>query len=737
MGVPKKILKGECMKKVIGLLSVILAGILVVGCGDPVPVEEIKGGEIIGYQENIPVFKYHPASIQTTLTAWNSSTKTLSVTLLDPVGATYQWYKTDSFSNQGGTPIPAANAATYVVPSEDITAEGDYFYYVVTGESASNVAKISIVASATPPETIFQIGLDRVNYVRGVGGSGSFMFRTGSNADASPDADVNYIDYLFGLLGCNILRIMVQDDYLNYITNAVQSRNQGVFFHNARDNFFPVIQRANKYGGYVFANPWTAPASMKSGDTVQGGNLKSGGPNYTDYANHLRDFLIWLNDNEAPIFAIGICNEPDFGGGSNYEGMGISATVGRDWFKTVGHFTTQQVTNRINASPTTSTFQDDIIPGFGGGKETHHVLTMSGDPMGDIAGHYDAQLNDAVSNNRIELMGRHYYAAGAERYGAVVGDPRTVNWADRPNKNAGNRVYTGPFEAEALAQSPQMYAPHSVAGSIKREIWQTEHDFNYTGVSTVPPEGGVHFTWNSVFAALNDVDWCLRVAGESVFDWWYSQTFSGLVTSYQPSGFPPYTVTPRGRAFAHYARYVNETWLLRISATSGGTGFNQVFNTFNVGSTDPKISAFEDVNGKFISVVMFAPSYSPVSPTGGSIGASYGAGGVYGNDDPTRGSANVGRIAVKVPAGFKAHSATAIRSYGNGIADGQSWDTVPAGTPRYWIDEPVYLSSDGTVEVYLPGGNVISIMIRGEWESSANRQVLTGANERVRPYNVW
>jgi len=697
--------------------------------------------------------KNHPVSREFTLAGWTEAGELQTLTVVMETESSryaYQWYSNTAFSTTGGTAISGATSANY---TPVITAVGNYYYYVTVTNTVtnkvitSNIAWIKISSSVESAPTEFTIGSDRLNYVRGVGGTGSFMFRTGSNADASPDADVNYIDLLMGQLGCNILRIMVQDDYLNYIENTVQSNNKDVFFHDARANFFAVIRKVNEYGGYVFANPWTAPMSMKvtqaggttPSSTLAGGFLRQDPSNYVDYAEHLRSFLKWLNENDAPIFALGILNEPDFGGGANYEGMGMSAQVTRDWFRTVGNFTTQKVTNRNGAGVESSIFAEDIIPGYGGGKATHHVLAMSGDSYGPIAAYMDPQITNnnpsTGSNNKIELMGRHYYN-GASRYTRVAGNPphnaAPTAWFDRPQLD-----YVGPFETESLAKSPQMYAPGSKAGNIKREVWQTEHDFNFTGKSTEPPTSNVQNYWNSAFAAMHDVDWCLRVAGESVFDWWYSSSFSGLVTSYQEAGFPPYTITPRGRAFAHYARYVNETWLLPITQTKENTGTNMKFNTtsstFNAGAVDPKISAFEDVNGKFISVVMYAPSRSTANASiNGSIGNGYGTGGTFGNNNPTVGSANVGRVAVKLPDGFIASSVSALRSYGNALATGETWDNVPTGTPRYWIDEPVFLSTDGkSVEVTLPGGNIISIMIKGTWPG---REV--ASPERVRPYTV-
>jgi hypothetical protein len=737
------------------LITILVCGMLLTGC----PPEEPE--EIITSETNAKITQ-HPSSKFFTLKGWqeaDNAEKTLKVELSESGGKiSYQWYSMTT-SSSDGTLIQNATGASYV---PEISSAGNYYYNVKvtagTKELISDIATIKITdtdVADDPAPTSFAIGSTRLNYVRGVGGTGSFMFRDGTNADASPDADVRYIDLLMGEMGCNILRIMVQDDYLNYIQNDVQSRNQNVFYHDARKNFFAVIQRVNQLGGYVYANPWTAPGKFKQNGAIRGGYITDTPSNYVGYAEWLRDFLKWLNEHNAPIFALGILNEPDNGGTANYEGMGMSSSSHRDWFRTVGHFTTQQVTNPSGAGVEDSIFENDIIPGYGGGKPTHHVLTMTADNMGQPSYYNDiinSKENINPANNNFEILGRHYYQGDGARITALAGAAGTA-WENRPQTN-----YVGRFEEDALAMSPQMYAPGSKPGEIKREIWQTEHDFNYNGVSTNIPGNNVQRYWNSAFAAMNDVDWCLRVAHESVFDWWFSSSYSGLVTSYQgtpingngqtgnagATPWPPYTYTPRGRAFAHYARYVNETWLLDISRTRGDIIFNRTTTSFNAGAVDPKISAFEDTDGKFINIVMYTPNASTNTQNianasvSGSISGGFGSGGLNGTNDPTRLSANVGRIEVVLPEGFTATSASALRSYGWENATGESWDDVPIGTPRYWINEPVFLytTSDGksAVEVTLPGGNIISIQVKGSWTT------IPGGSRhfepRKRPYTV-
>jgi len=144
---------------------------------------------------------------------------------------------------------------------------------------------------------------------------------------------------------------------------------------------------------------------------------------------------------------------------------------------------------------------------------------------------------------------------------------------------------------------------------------------------------------------------------------------------------------------------------------------------------------------------MYAPNASTSTPRNASesrpITNDMGQGGFSGEDDPTWLSTNVGRIEVVLPSGFTATGATALRSYGWATIDPESqyeenrrqeWDDVPDGSPRYWIAEPVLLNTAGgkaSVEVTLPGGNIISIMVKGTWGGRDH-----ASPERVRPFNV-
>lgn len=105
------------------------------------------------------------------------------------------------------------------------------------------------------------------------------------------------MDKLFGKgdnqLGLNILRI--------YIANNKNYWSSGVA--NAK--------RAKQYGAFVFASPWSPPASWKSNNsTSNGGSLLES--RYADWATFLNDYYVYMKNQGANIDAVSIQNEPDW-----------------------------------------------------------------------------------------------------------------------------------------------------------------------------------------------------------------------------------------------------------------------------------------------------------------------------------------------------------------------------------------------------------------------------------------
>lgn len=105
------------------------------------------------------------------------------------------------------------------------------------------------------------------------------------------------MDKLFGKgenqLGLNILRV--------YIANNKNFWGSGV----------GNVKRAKKYGAFVFASPWSPPASWKTnGETANGGSLKE--DYYDDWAKFLNDYYVYMKGQGANVDAVSIQNEPDW-----------------------------------------------------------------------------------------------------------------------------------------------------------------------------------------------------------------------------------------------------------------------------------------------------------------------------------------------------------------------------------------------------------------------------------------
>lgn len=94
-------------------------------------------------------------------------------------------------------------------------------------------------------------------------------------------------------LGLNVLRL--------YIGNNKGSWSSGVA--NAKI--------AKKNGAFIFASPWSPPASWKSNNSdSNGGSLLES--HYEDWANFLNDYYLYMKKQGVEIDAISIQNEPDW-----------------------------------------------------------------------------------------------------------------------------------------------------------------------------------------------------------------------------------------------------------------------------------------------------------------------------------------------------------------------------------------------------------------------------------------
>lgn len=147
-----------------------------------------------------------------------------------------------------------------------------------------------IVVNAQKTSSISIDGRTKYQHVTGFGGF-------------SPSPQWQYwlndsqMDMLFGKgdnqLGYNILRL--------YIANNKNGWSSSVA--NAK--------RAKKYGAFIFASPWSPPASWKSNNSdSNGGSLLES--RYADWANFLNDYYTYMKGQGVEIDAVSIQNEPDW-----------------------------------------------------------------------------------------------------------------------------------------------------------------------------------------------------------------------------------------------------------------------------------------------------------------------------------------------------------------------------------------------------------------------------------------
>jgi O-glycosyl hydrolase len=264
-------------------------------------------------------------------------------------------------------------------------------------------------------------------------------------------------------------------------------------------------------------------------------------------------------------------------------------------------------------------------PGYGGGAKTPKIMLMSG----ESANHprfSDAALNDPISARYIDVIPRHYYGDVQAKYGKAL--------------------------------------------DMGKEVWQTE----YSDTTGQAASLYVYYsTWSWVWQFLNYVDCSQRLNNESAFVWWYSKRFYGLIGDDEYSGPPVKTITNRGYALAHYARFATDTTRVGIT-TEGITSINNA--TFSAQSSVPKCTAYQSMDGNSYSLVIFTPAVR-VNTGGEGTGA-----------------VDLGDILVNLPAGFTATSAYALKTNIN----------------EKLADELVVLSADGkSALINVPANTIISV----------------------------
>jgi glucuronoarabinoxylan endo-1,4-beta-xylanase len=127
----------------------------------------------------------------------------------------------------------------------------------------------------------------QVQTIRGFGGADAWMPEM-----SSAEATALFSNGDNQQMGLSILRVRIDPG---------GSANWGTELANA--------QAAQSRGAVVVATPWTPPASMKTNDSVVGGELSAS--SYEAFASYLQSFVTFMQNGGVSLYGISMQNEPD------------------------------------------------------------------------------------------------------------------------------------------------------------------------------------------------------------------------------------------------------------------------------------------------------------------------------------------------------------------------------------------------------------------------------------------
>lgn len=101
-----------------------------------------------------------------------------------------------------------------------------------------------------------------------------------------------------GSMGLSILRMQVPPDATQFYREL------------------ETAEYAKSQGAIIFASPWNPPSSMKVllKETNNGTDYVIPQERYPDYVDHLNSFVSYMEENNLPLYAISVQNEPDWHG---------------------------------------------------------------------------------------------------------------------------------------------------------------------------------------------------------------------------------------------------------------------------------------------------------------------------------------------------------------------------------------------------------------------------------------
>ncbi len=601
-------------KLFLGLLSIMLVfAVFAMGCVQEIPNDEDPDVDP-ARNAAAPVIIQHPT---TRNYEPDDPIQPLSVSAESPDDGvlSYQWYQNDALNFDGATEIDGATESTYAVPQN---ISGDNFYWVVVTNTNENAERIKVRSA-------------RANVAR-------LRVAAGSTAIPAKSITINADDkqqYVrgFGGMSSVLFRAGIGAPSPDINTNELRV----LFDKNGqiRLNMFRI----------------TLYDDM---DGIIGNEFPGGGSNpFPQDNSDYYDLVKVVNENNGYVFACPWTPPAYFktnnslvgGGHIKPELYGELAAYFKAFLDRMAangapiYAISPQNEPNFRASYEGCEYSQEEMrdfikvlgpalantPGYGGGQATDRVKIMTGESA-NTPTISDAALNDPVSAQYIDIIPRHYY-----------GD---------------------------------VHIKYDKALDMGKEVWETEYS-DTTGLDNALRI--YTSTWSWMWQFLNWVDCSQRLNNESAFVWWYSKRFYGLIGDGLEGGPPPMTITNRGYALGHYARFAANT--TRVGITTAG--IDSINNTsFDAQSAVPKCTAYESMDGNSYSMVIFTPAVR-----------------VNGSGEGTN-SVNLGDIAINLPDGFVATSAYALKSNIN----------------EKMVEDFVILSPDGkSAVITVPANTILSV----------------------------
>jgi O-glycosyl hydrolase len=534
----------------------------------------------------------------------------VSATVSDGGVLSYKWYQNTEFSNKGGQEIPGATGLSYEVPQ---TVTGDTYYYAVVTNFNENAKRNKTV---TTESSIARIRVQ----------AGSTAAMPDKSITINADDRQQYVRGFGGMSS-----VLFSDGGGSPDINAEEL---DILFNKdgkIRLNILRIIMPPD-LDRHV-ANQITGTATQDNSDYF--------------------DLVKLVNRNGGYVFACPWTPPAHFKTNNSVVGGGhVKPELYPElaqFFKTYldkmaakgAPLYAISVQNEPNypapydgCDYTVNEMRDFIkvlgpviidTPGYGGGRPISKIKLMTGESANSPLIN-NASLDDPVSAGYIDIIPRHYYGDVQVKYNKAL--------------------------------------------DMGKEVWQTEYSDTTGQASSLYV---YYSTWSWVWQFLNYVDCSQRLNNESAFVWWYSKRFYGLIGDDEYSGPPVKTITNRGYALAHYARFATDTTRVGITAE----GISSINNTaFNAQSYVPKCTAYESMDKNSYSLVIFTPALK-----------------VNSSGEGTR-SVDLGDILINLPAGFTATSAYALKTNIN--------DKL--------ADELVVLNADGkSALINVPANTIMSV----------------------------